>query len=94
MKRHFEQLNEQFVNEATAILACTALQAYFALKGYLTSSYISTKVHSVSVTVHRAEGEHLELAAGYLATAREDTEHTSLEGKLICCTNFYFTYSY
>lgn len=55
----------EFLNDARAIYAATAIQTYFTLNGYLTSSYLDKETKTYEVTVHFDLGHYPSNPKGY-----------------------------
>lgn len=85
---------EKFINAGMALMAATSVQNLFTMRGNLVCSHFDLETKSLEVTIHmKSAAEDMTLPTGYIATAKEYSEHAShINGKMIYCTSYFFRY--
>lgn len=86
--------NEKFINAGMALMAATSVQNLFTMRGNLVCSHFNLETKSLEVTIHmKSAEEDMTLPTGYIATAKEYSEHAShINGKMIYCTSYFFRF--
>jgi len=80
------KLHDGFINDEMAILALNYCQMYYALQGFLVSSYLNHSCHSYLLSVHNSDREDFSILESVHPSCFEEdrVERAFGESYLVC----------